>query len=52
MSDTLLAYLVSLGIVVAGAIWIAAASELCVAIGVITVAVGLISLVSELRRPA
>jgi hypothetical protein len=55
MSDTIPAYLVSLGIIGAGAIWIIAGtgpatSALCTAIGVLTIAVGLISLLIELRH--
>ena len=51
MSDTI----VSLGIIGAGAIWIVAGtgperSGLCTAIGVLTIAVGLISLLTELRH--
>jgi hypothetical protein len=56
MNDRTLAYLVSLGIVGAGAIWIVAgatlpASTLSIAIGILTIAVGLISLLTELRHP-
>jgi len=45
MSDTALGYLVSLGIIFAGVVWIVAgtiytASALCIAIGVVTIAVG------------
>jgi hypothetical protein len=55
MSDTISAYLVSLGIIGAGAIWIIAGtgperSGLCAAIGALTIAVGLISLWTELRH--
>ena len=50
MSDTTTAYLVSLGIIGAGAIWIDAGTTLCIAIGVPTIAVGLISLLAELRN--
>ena len=55
MIDTILAYLVSLGIIGAGVIWIVAGtnsttSVLCITIGVLTIAVGLISLLTELRR--
>jgi hypothetical protein len=49
MSDTTTAYLVSLGIIGAGAIWIDAGTTLCIAIGVPTIVVGLISLLAELR---
>jgi hypothetical protein len=53
--DTILAYLVSLGIIGAGVIWIvagtnSATSAVCIAIGVLTVAVGLISFLTELRQ--
>jgi hypothetical protein len=52
MSDTTTAYLVSLGIIGAGAIWIYAGttSALCIAIGIPTIVVGLISLLAELRN--
>jgi hypothetical protein len=55
MSDTIPAYLISLGIIGAGAIWIIAGtgpatSGLLTAIGVLTIAVGLISLLIELRH--
>jgi hypothetical protein len=55
MSDTIPAYLVSLGIIGAGAIWIfagtgPATSGLLTAIGVLTIAVGLISLWTEFRH--
>ena len=55
MTDTILAYLISLGIIVAGAIWIvagtnSATSALCITIGVLTIAVGLISFLTELRQ--
>ena len=51
MSDTTTAYLVSLGIIGAGAIWSDArtTSAFCIAIGVPTIVVGLISLLAELR---
>jgi hypothetical protein len=49
MSDTTTAYLVSLGIIGAGAIWIDAGTTLCITIGVPTIGVGLISLLAELR---
>jgi hypothetical protein len=49
MSDTTTAYLVSLGIIGAGAIWIDAGTALCIAIGIATIVVGLISLLAELR---
>ena len=52
--NRVLAYLVSLGIIGAGVIWIvagtySAASELCIAIGLLTIAVGWISFVVEFR---
>jgi hypothetical protein len=55
MIDTVLAYLISLGIIGAGVIWIVAGinpatSILCVTVGVLTLAVGLISLLTELRH--
>jgi hypothetical protein len=49
MSDTTIDYLVSLGIIGAGAIWIDAGTTLCIAIRVPTIVVGLISLLAELR---
>jgi hypothetical protein len=49
MSDTTTAYLVSVGIIGAGAIWMDAGTTLCIAIGVPTIVVGLISLFAELR---
>jgi apolipoprotein N-acyltransferase len=55
MSDTVLAYLISLGIVGSGVFWIvtsahSAASVIDIAIGVPTIVVGLISFFTELRR--
>ena len=55
MRDTILAYLISLGIICAGIAWIVAgtistASELCIAIGVVTIAVGWISFATEHRN--
>ena len=47
MSTT--AYLVSLGIIGAGAIWVNVGTTLCIGIGVPTIVVGLISLLAELR---
>ena len=52
MSDTILAYLISLGIIGAGVVWIVAgtiwmASDLCIAIGVVTIAIGWISFMVE-----
>jgi hypothetical protein len=54
MSDTILGYLVSLGIIGAGVVWIIAgtistASDLCIAIGMVTIAVGWISFMREFR---
>jgi|KBSMisStandDraft_5_1062788.scaffolds.fasta_scaffold655016_2 hypothetical protein len=56
MNDTILAYLISLGITGVGIVWMvasghsanSAASALCMIIGVPTIAVGLISLFGEL----
>jgi hypothetical protein len=50
MSDTISAFLVSLGIISAGVGWIVAGpnSALCIAIGVVTIAVGAISVLNEL----
>ena len=55
MSDTVLAYLISLGIVGSGVFWIvtsahSAASVIDIAIGVPTIVVGLLSLFGELRQ--
>jgi hypothetical protein len=55
MSDTILAYLISLGILGAGAIWIVSAAYLTpaalyVAVGVPTTVVGLVSFFAELRN--
>jgi hypothetical protein len=52
MSDTILAYLISLGIIGAGVGWIVAGtnSALCIAIGTVSIAVGAISVLNELRR--
>ena len=55
MIDTVLAYLISLGIIGAGVIWIVAGTNpatslLCITVGVLTIAVGLISLLTELRH--
>lgn len=55
MNDTILAYLVSLGIIGIGVVWIAAGmnsatSVLCIAVGILTIAVGLISLLTEIRH--
>jgi hypothetical protein len=57
MSDTILGYLFSLGIIFAGVVWIIAgtiytASDLCIAIGVVTIAVGWISFMVEFRNRA
>ena len=58
MNETALAYLVSVGIICAGLIWIGAGigsstSAFCIALGMVTLAVGLISLSKEFwqRRP-
>ena len=53
--NRVLAYLVSLGIFGAGVIWIVAgtiytASDLCIAIGMVTVAIGWISFMVEFRN--
>jgi hypothetical protein len=50
MSNTILAYLVSLGIVGAGVVWIVASanSALCIAMGVVSIVVGAISLLNEI----
>jgi hypothetical protein len=55
MSDTALAYFISLGIIGIGIGWIAAGansamSAIWITIGALTIAVGLISLVTELRN--
>jgi phosphate starvation-inducible membrane PsiE len=55
MYDTVLSYLISLGIVGVGLAWIvtgrdSATSAIWIAIGVLTVAVGLWSLVTLLRK--
>ena len=55
MSDTILAYLISLGIIGAGVVWIVAGtisttSALCIAVGVTTIAVGWISFMIEFRN--
>ena len=55
MNDTMLGYLVSLGIIFAGVLWIVAgmiytASDLCIAMGMVTVAIGWISFVAEFRN--
>ena len=54
MSDTTLAYIISLGIIAAGVGWIVAGtnSGLCIAIGIISIAVGTISVLNELSRRA
>ena len=54
MSDMILAYLVSFGIIGAGVVWIVAGtnSVLCIAIGVVSIAVGAISLLNELSNRA
>ena len=55
MSDTLLAYLISLGIIGAGVVWIVAGvypatSAVCIVVGVPTIVVGLLSFFTELRN--
>lgn len=55
MSDTILAFLISLGIAAMGVFWIvlsayAAASVIYIAIGVPTIIVGLISFFAEVRQ--
>ena len=55
MSDKVLAYLISLGIVGAGVLWIvgcanSATSAIWIGIGIVTIAVGSISLLTELRN--
>ena len=55
MSDKILAYLLSLGIIGAGVVWIVAGtisttSALCIAVGVTTIAVGWISFMIEVRN--
>jgi hypothetical protein len=55
MNDTILAYLISLGIIGTGVIWIllganSATSAIWITIGIVTIAVGLISLLTELRN--
>jgi hypothetical protein len=57
MSDTTLGYLVSLGIIGAGVVWIVTgtiwtASDLCIAIGMVTIVVGWISFMVEFRNRA
>ena len=57
MSDTIPAYLISLGLIGTGVIWIVAGTNsttfaLSVAIGVLTIAVGLISLLNEFNHRA
>jgi hypothetical protein len=57
MSDTILAYLISLGLIGTGVIWIVAGtnsttSAPSAAIGVLTIAVGLISLLNEFHHRA
>ena len=55
MSGKVLEYLVSLAIIFAGVVWIVAgtiwtASDLCIAIGLVTIAVGWISFMVEFRN--
>ena len=51
MINTLLAYLISLGIIAAGVGWIVVGinSTLCIGIGIASIAVGVASFVNELR---
>jgi uncharacterized membrane protein HdeD (DUF308 family) len=55
MSDTALAYLISLAIIATGVIWIvacasSATSVVWITVGILTIAVGLISFLTELRN--
>jgi len=55
MSDAVLAYLISLGIIGVGVIWIIACansptSVIWITVGVLTIAVGLASFLTELRN--
>ena len=54
MVDALLAFLISLGIVIAGVSWIVVgiSSPLCIGIGIASIAVGAISFFNELRLRA
>jgi hypothetical protein len=52
MSDTILAYIISLGKIGAGVGWIVAGTGLCIAIGIVSIAVGAISLLNELSNRA
>jgi hypothetical protein len=52
MSDMILAYIISLGIIGAGVGWIVAGTGLCIAIGIVSIAVGAISLLNELSNRA
>jgi hypothetical protein len=54
MSDTILAYLVSVDMIGAGVVWIVVgtvwtASDLCIAIGMVTIVVGWTSFMVEIR---
>ena len=51
MNNKVLAYFISLGIIGAGVVWIVAGtnSALSIAIGILSIAVGAISLLNELR---
>jgi len=51
MIDTLLAYLISLGIIGAGVGWIVVgmSSTLCIGIGIASIVVGMASLLNQLR---
>jgi hypothetical protein len=50
MGDTILAYVISLGLIGAGLGWIAAGSALCTTIGIASIVVGVISVSNEFRR--
>jgi len=57
MKDTVLAYLISLGIIGTGIAWIvagakSATSAMWIVLGVLTIAVGLISFLTEVRHRA
>jgi hypothetical protein len=52
MSDTILAYIISLGLIAAGVGWIIVApnSALCIAIGIASIVVGVFSVSTEYRH--
>jgi hypothetical protein len=52
MSDTIFAYIVSLGIIGAGVGWMVAGTGLCIGIGIVSIVVGAISLLNELSNGA